>query len=176
MKKGCVSQVLGLVVDVCFEDGYLFEIYNVIKILQLVVSENEVGIDLMFEVVFYLGDDIVCIIVMVFMDGVQCGMEVVDIGVLILVLVGDVIFGCVFNVFGENIDLNELVFVDVKKDLIYRQVFLFDQLLIEVEIFEIGIKVVDLFVLYIKGGKIGLFGGVGVGKIVLIQELINNIV
>lgn len=175
MKKGRVSQVLGPVVDVRFEDGHLPEIYNAIKISQPGASENEVGIDLTLEVALHLGDDTVRTIAMASTDGVQRGMEAVDTGAPISVPVGDVTLGRVFNVLGENIDLNEPVPADAKKDPIHRQAPSFDQLSTEVEILETGIKVVDLLAPYIKGGKIGLFGGAGVGKTVLIQELINNI-
>ncbi|MBU5244674.1 MULTISPECIES: F0F1 ATP synthase subunit beta [Bacillus] len=175
MKKGRVSQVLGPVVDVRFEDGHLPEIYNAIKISQPAGSENEVGIDLTLEVALHLGDDTVRTIAMASTDGVQRGMEAVDTGAPISVPVGNVTLGRVFNVLGENIDLNEPVPADAKKDPIHRQAPSFDQLSTEVEILETGIKVVDLLAPYIKGGKIGLFGGAGVGKTVLIQELINNI-
>lgn len=175
MKKGRVSQVLGPVVDVRFEDGHLPEIYNAIEISQPAASENEVGIDLTLEVALHLGDDTVRTIAMASTDGVQRGMEAVDTGAPISVPVGDVTLGRVFNVLGENIDLNEPVPADAKKDPIHRQAPSFDQLSTEVEILETGIKVVDLLAPYIKGGKIGLFGGAGVGKTVLIQELINNI-
>ncbi|AEP92738.1 ATP synthase F1, beta subunit [Bacillus subtilis subsp. subtilis str. RO-NN-1] len=175
MKKGRVSQVLGPVVDVRFEDGHLPEIYNAIKISQPAASENEVGIDLTLEVALHLGDDTVRTIAMASTDGVQRGMEAVDTGAPISVPVGDVTLGRVFNVLGENIDLNEPVPAEAKKDPIHRQAPSFDQLSTEVEILETGIKVVDLLAPYIKGGKIGLFGGAGVGKTVLIQELINNI-
>ncbi|QKJ79523.1 F0F1 ATP synthase subunit beta [Bacillus subtilis] len=175
MKKGRVSQVLGPVVDVRFEDGHLPEIYNAIKISQPAASENEVGIDLTLEVALHLGDDTVRTIAMASTDGVQRGMEAVDTGAPISVPVGDVTLGRVFNVLGVNIDLNEPVPADAKKDPIHRQAPSFDQLSTEVEILETGIKVVDLLAPYIKGGKIGLFGGAGVGKTVLIQELINNI-
>lgn len=175
MKKGRVSQVLGPVVDVRFEDGHLPEIYNAIKISQPAASENEVGIDLTLEVALHLGDDTVRTIAMASTDGVQRGMDAVDTGAPISVPVGDVTLGRVFNVLGENIDLNEPVPADAKKDPIHRQAPSFDQLSTEVEILETGIKVVDLLAPYIKGGKIGLFGGAGVGKTVLIQELINNI-
>ncbi|CAN2248647.1 F0F1 ATP synthase subunit beta [Bacillus vallismortis] len=174
MKKGRVSQVLGPVVDVRFEDGHLPEIYNAIKVSQP-ASENEVGIDLTLEVALHLGDDTVRTIAMASTDGVQRGMEAIDTGAPISVPVGDVTLGRVFNVLGENIDLNEPLSADAKKDPIHRQAPSFDQLSTEVEILETGIKVVDLLAPYIKGGKIGLFGGAGVGKTVLIQELINNI-
>lgn len=102
-------------------------------------------------------------------------MEVVDIGNLLIIFVGELILGRIFNVFGKFVD--NLGLVEVKIGFfIYCEVFIFIDLDINFVIFEIGIKVVDLLVLYCRGGKIGLFGGVGVGKIVLIMEFINNIV
>lgn len=175
MKKGRVSQVLGPVVDVRFEDGHLPAIYNAIKVSQPATGENEVGIDLTFEVALHLGDDTVRTIAMASTDGIQRGMEAVDTGAPISVPVGDVTLGRVFNVLGDKIDLNEPLPADAQKDPIHRSAPSFDELSTEVEILETGIKVVDLLAPYIKGGKIGLFGGAGVGKTVLIQELINNI-
>lgn len=175
MKKGRVSQVLGPVVDVRFEDGHLPAIYNAIKVSQPATGENEVGIDLTLEVALHLGDDTVRTIAMASTDGIQRGMEAVDTGAPISVPVGDVTLGRVFNVLGDKIDLNEPLPADAQKDPIHRSAPSFDELSTEVEILETGIKVVDLLAPYIKGGKIGLFGGAGVGKTVLIQELINNI-
>ncbi|MDU0812241.1 ATP synthase subunit beta [Bacillus siamensis] len=175
MKKGRVSQVLGPVVDVRFEDGHLPAIYNAIKVSQPATGENEVSIDLTLEVALHLGDDTVRTIAMASTDGIQRGMEAVDTGAPISVPVGDVTLGRVFNVLGDKIDLNEPLPADAQKDPIHRSAPSFDQLSTEVEILETGIKVVDLLAPYIKGGKIGLFGGAGVGKTVLIQELINNI-
>lgn len=109
-------------------------------------------------------------------DGLMCGMIVLDIGNVFVVLVGKNIFGCIFNVFGELVD--EFGGVDMVEGifLIYCLVFVFVDFDINFLIFEIGIKVVDFFVFYCCGGKIGFFGGVGVGKIVFIMEFINNIV
>ena len=108
-------------------------------------------------------------------DGLMRGMEVIDMGVFFSVFVGGVIFGWIFNVFGEFVD--NLGFVDISVIFfIYRFVFVFIELDMKLFIFEIGIKVVDFLVFYWCGGKIGLFGGIGVGKIVFIMELINNIV
>ncbi|MCY8240166.1 F0F1 ATP synthase subunit beta [Bacillus haynesii] len=175
MKKGRVSQVLGPVIDVRFEDGHLPEIYNAIKVTHKAQNENEVDIDLTLEVALHLGDDSVRTIAMASTDGVTRGMEAIDLGEPISVPVGNVTLGRVFNVLGENIDLDEPLPADAAKDPIHREAPKFDQLSTEVEILETGIKVVDLLAPYIKGGKIGLFGGAGVGKTVLIQELINNI-
>ena len=108
-------------------------------------------------------------------DGLTRNLEVMDTGAPISVPVGDVTLGRVFNVLGESIDLDEPLPADARRDAIHREAPTFEDLSTEVEILETGIKVVDLLAPYIKGGKIGLFGGAGVGKTVLIQELINNI-
>ncbi|MDQ0214131.1 F-type H+-transporting ATPase subunit beta [Oikeobacillus pervagus] len=175
MNKGRVLQIMGPVVDVKFESGQLPDIYNALKIAYKAQTESEVSIDLTLEVALHLGDDTVRTIAMSSTDGVQRGMEVQDMGKPISVPVGDVTLGRVFNVLGETIDLNEPIPGDARRDGIHREAPTFEQLSTEVEILETGIKVVDLLAPYIKGGKIGLFGGAGVGKTVLIQELINNI-
>ncbi|RKJ35201.1 F0F1 ATP synthase subunit beta, partial [Butyricicoccus sp. 1XD8-22] len=175
MSKGQVLQVMGPVVDVKFPDGHLPEIYNALKVTYNAQSETEVNIDLTLEVALHLGDDTVRTIAMASTDGVQRDMEVIDTGAPISVPVGDVTLGRVFNVLGDNIDLDEKIDDSARRDSIHREAPKFDQLSTEVEILETGIKVVDLLAPYIKGGKIGLFGGAGVGKTVLIQELINNI-
>ncbi len=175
MSKGQVLQVMGPVVDVKFPDGHLPEIYNALKVTYNAQSETEVNIDLTLEVALHLGDDTVRTIAMASTDGVQRDMEVIDTGSPISVPVGDVTLGRVFNVLGDNIDLDEKIDDSARRDSIHREAPKFDQLSTEVEILETGIKVVDLLAPYIKGGKIGLFGGAGVGKTVLIQELINNI-
>jgi len=175
MNKGQVLQVMGPVVDVKFANGQLPEIYNALKVIYVAQNESEVNIDLTLEVALHLGDDTVRTIAMASTDGVQRGMDVLDTAAPISVPVGDVTLGRVFNVLGENIDLDEKLPNDVRRDSIHREAPKFEQLSTEVEILETGIKVVDLLAPYIKGGKIGLFGGAGVGKTVLIQELINNI-
>ncbi|MBL5799938.1 F0F1 ATP synthase subunit beta [Bacillus sporothermodurans] len=175
MNTGRVLQVMGPVVDVKFENGQLPDIYNSLKIQYKAQTATEVDIDLTLEVALHLGDDSVRTIAMDSTDGVQRGMEVIDSGAPISVPVGDVTLGRVFNVLGDTIDLNEEIPADVRRDPIHRSAPSFEQLSTEVEILETGIKVVDLLAPYIKGGKIGLFGGAGVGKTVLIQELINNI-
>ncbi|MGE8207052.1 F0F1 ATP synthase subunit beta [Heyndrickxia sp. NPDC080065] len=175
MNTGRVLQVMGPVVDVKFDNGQLPDIYNAIKIQYKAQTATEVDIELTLEVALHLGDDSVRTIAMDSTDGVQRGMDVIDSGAPISVPVGDVTLGRVFNVLGETIDLNGDVPADARRDPIHRSAPSFDQLSTEVEILETGIKVVDLLAPYIKGGKIGLFGGAGVGKTVLIQELINNI-
>ncbi|MRX74139.1 F0F1 ATP synthase subunit beta [Bacillus lacus] len=171
---GRVIQVMGPVIDVKFDNG-LPEIFNAIQIKHKARSANEVDIDLTLEVALHLGDDSVRTIAMASSDGVQRGMEVHDTGAPISVPVGDITLGRVFNVLGENIDLDQPIGAEARRDPIHRSAPTFEHLSTEVEILETGIKVVDLLAPYIKGGKIGLFGGAGVGKTVLIQELINNI-
>ena len=175
MTKGRVTQVMGPVVDVQFDSGHLPEIYNALTIKHSARDANEVNIDLTLEVALHLGDDTVRTVAMSSTDGVVRGLEVTDTGKPISVPVGDVTLGRVFNVLGESIDLDAPVPADARRDAIHREAPTFEQLSTEVEILETGIKVVDLLAPYIKGGKIGLFGGAGVGKTVLIQELINNI-
>ncbi|MFP7169858.1 F0F1 ATP synthase subunit beta [Terribacillus sp. 7520-G] len=169
MSKGIITQVMGPVVDVRFPNGHLPAIYNA-----LVVQVNETT-SLTLEVALHLGDDSVRTIAMSSTEGVQRGKEVVDTGAPISVPVGEATLGRIFNVLGETIDLDEPIQGEIKKDPIHREAPDFENLATETEILETGIKVVDLLAPYIKGGKIGLFGGAGVGKTVLIQELINNI-
>lgn len=175
LSKGRIVQVMGPVVDVKFEDGHLPEIYNALKVKHKARSEMEVDIDLTLEVALHLGDNTVRTIAMDSTDGLIRGMEVEDTGAPISVPVGDVTLGRIFNVLGEPIDEGEEIPADVRRDPIHRPAPKFEELSTEVEILETGIKVVDLLAPYIKGGKIGLFGGAGVGKTVLIQELIHNI-
>ncbi|WP_163655030.1 F0F1 ATP synthase subunit beta [Listeria sp. PSOL-1] len=175
MTRGRVIQVMGPVVDVKFEGGTLPEIYNALTVEYKSQSKEETTKKLTLEVAIQLGDDVVRTIAMASTDGIQRGMEVVDTGSPITVPVGDVTLGRVFNVLGETIDLDAPIASDVKRNKIHRLAPTFDQLSTTTEILETGIKVVDLLAPYVKGGKIGLFGGAGVGKTVLIQELINNI-
>lgn len=175
MNKGYILQVMGPVVDVKFDNGHLPKIYNALKVTYEAQSAAEVDIDLTLEVALHLGDDTVRTIAMASTDGLMRGMEVVDTGRPISVPVGDVTLGRVFNVLGDAIDLDGKLEEGIKRDPIHKPAPNFEQLSTEVEILETGIKVVDLLAPYIKGGKIGLFGGAGVGKTVLIQELIHNI-
>jgi F-type H+/Na+-transporting ATPase subunit beta len=175
MNKGKVIQVTGPVVDVKFEHGQLPELNNALKISFTAQSENETSIDLTLEVALHLGNDTVRTIAMASTDGVVRDMEVVDTGAPISVPVGPETLGRVFNVLGEPIDLKEDVPANTRRDSIHREPPKFDELTTKTEILETGIKVIDLLAPYVKGGKIGLFGGAGVGKTVLIQELIHNI-
>ncbi len=174
MNTGHVLQIMGPVVDVKFKNGQLPDLYNALKVVTA-QTEAGVSIDLTLEVALHLGDDTVRTIAMSSTDGLTRGTDVLDTGAPIMVPVGDITLGRVFNVLGENIDLDEPLEAGVRRDPIHRLAPTFEKLSTEVEILETGIKVVDLLAPYIKGGKIGLFGGAGVGKTVLIQELINNI-
>lgn len=174
MAKGRVVQVMGPVVDIEFDRGSLPAIYNAIKIEHKAQNSGEREINLTVEAAVHLGDNMVRCVAMSSTDGLVRGMEAVDLGKAISVPVGAVTLGRVFNVLGEPIDLMELGEVD-RRDPIHRTAPAFAEQATEVEILETGIKVIDLLAPYIKGGKIGLFGGAGVGKTVTIQELINNI-
>ncbi|WP_156290880.1 F0F1 ATP synthase subunit beta [Oceanobacillus salinisoli] len=173
MSKGHVTQVMGPVVDVKFDDDQLPEIYDALTVQ--IDGNDETTTELSLEVALQLGDNVVRTIAMSSTDGLKRGAEVTGLGRPISVPVGDVTLGRVFNVLGDKIDLDEDLGTDVRRDPIHREPPKFENLSTETEILETGIKVVDLLAPYIKGGKIGLFGGAGVGKTVLIQELINNI-
>ncbi|MDM5201370.1 F0F1 ATP synthase subunit beta [Fictibacillus enclensis] len=167
MNKGYITQILGPVVDVKFDDS-LPELLNALTV-------DAEGVNLTLEVALHLGDNTVRTIAMDSTDGLVRGMAINDTGKPISVPVGSATLGRVFNVTGEHIDLGEAVPADVRRDPIHRGAPSFENLTTKTEILETGIKVVDLIAPYVKGGKIGLFGGAGVGKTVLIQELINNI-
>ncbi|WP_203332181.1 F0F1 ATP synthase subunit beta [Planococcus beigongshangi] len=173
MNTGHVLQVMGPVVDVKFADGHLPEIYNALTVN--IDRPGQAQVVLTLEVALHLGDDSVRTIAMESTDGLQRGSVVTDMGSAITVPVGEATLGRVFNVLGEVIDLGEEIPASERRDPIHRSAPTFEHLSTEVQILETGIKVVDLLAPYIKGGKIGLFGGAGVGKTVLIQELINNI-
>jgi F-type H+-transporting ATPase subunit beta len=174
MNKGRVVVVTGPVIDVEFERGQLPEIYNAVKIERKAQSEGERSINLTAEVAVHLGDNLVRCVAMSSTDGLVRGTEVVDLGGPISVPVGTATLGRVFNVLGEPIDNAGEVVAQVNNP-IHREAPAFDELSTQAEILETGIKVIDLLAPYAKGGKIGLFGGAGVGKTVTIQELINNI-
>lgn len=174
MNKGRVLQVTGPVVDIEFEKGHLPQIYNAVRIQKQSQGPNEPDIDLTAEVAVHLGDNVARCVAMSSTDGLVRGTEAVDSGAPISVPVGEVTLGRVFNVLGQPIDNAGEVTSPVVNP-IHRQAPAFDELSTQAEILETGIKVVDLLAPYAKGGKIGLFGGAGVGKTVLIQELIHNI-
>ncbi|WP_413374320.1 F0F1 ATP synthase subunit beta [Paenibacillus taichungensis] len=172
MNKGRVVSIMGPVVDVEFDRGGLPEILNAITITT--VSESGVSVNLTLEASKHLGDNRVRCIAMSSTDGLVRGMEAVDTGAPISVPVGEATLGRVFNVLGEAIDTGGTV-AAAHKNPIHRSAPAFDELTTQAEMLETGIKVIDLLAPYAKGGKIGLFGGAGVGKTVTIQELINNI-
>lgn len=171
---GKVIQVMGPVVDVMFENK-MPSINNALKIDIKKEDNHGVAIQLTLEVSLFLGDGIVRTIAMDSTDGLVRGMEVIDTGNAISVPVGKVTLGRLFNVLGEVIDQKPIDLSKSKRMPIHRLAPKLDELNTQTEILETGIKVVDLLAPYIKGGKIGLFGGAGVGKTVLIQELINNV-
>jgi F-type H+/Na+-transporting ATPase subunit beta len=174
MKKGRVIQVMGPVVDVEFERGQLPDILNAIKIEYKAQKTGEVDIDLTVEAAVHMGDNWVRCIAMSSTDGVVRGMEAVDQGGPITVPVGAATLGRVFNVLGNPIDDDANVDRSIANP-IHKPAPTFEELSTSAEMLETGIKVIDLLAPYAKGGKIGLFGGAGVGKTVTIQELINNI-
>ena len=167
-KIGKISQVMGAVVDVVFEDGYLPKINNA-----LTVDRGDEGL-LVLEVAQHLGDGLVRCVAMDTTDGLVRGTEVVDKEEPIMVPVGEKTLGRLFDVLGNTID--EKGDCDTKKrNPIHRPAPKHDELATSTEVLVTGIKVVDLMEPYTRGGKTGLFGGAGVGKTVLIQELIRNI-
>jgi F-type H+/Na+-transporting ATPase subunit beta len=173
MALGQVVQVMGPVVDVRFNEGELPEINNAL-VVKIDNADSE-PISLTLEVALHRGDNIVRTIAMSSTDGLRRGAEVENAGSPITVPVGEETLGRVFNVLGENIDLDGPLSASQRRDPIHRLAPKFDELSTSTEILETGIKVVDLLAPYTKGGKVGLFGGAGVGKTVLIQELINNV-
>ncbi|SHF26445.1 F0F1 ATP synthase subunit beta [Alkalibacter saccharofermentans] len=164
---GQIVQIIGPVIDVKFKRENLPRLYNAITIKHLDGT-------LVVEVAQHLGDDIVRCIAMDSTDGLRRGMEAVDSGKPIQVPVGKDTLGRMYNVLGEPID-GKPVQENIERHPIHRNAPSFEEQQTQPEMFETGIKVVDLIAPYTKGGKIGLFGGAGVGKTVLIQELINNI-
>ncbi|NBI30620.1 F0F1 ATP synthase subunit beta [Chengkuizengella marina] len=174
MNKGRVLQVMGPVVDIEFERGNLPEILNAVRIEKKAESSGEKDINLTVEVSLHLGDNVARCVAMSSTDGLVRGTEAVDTGSPISVPVGDAVLGRILNVLGEPID-NAGEIKTKSSSPIHRQAPEFTELSVEEEILETGIKVIDLIAPYAKGGKIGLFGGAGVGKTVTIQELINNI-
>ncbi|MBQ6661665.1 MAG: F0F1 ATP synthase subunit beta [Lachnospiraceae bacterium] len=165
---GKITQIIGAVLDIRFSEGNLPEIYDAIKI------QRRNGEWLVVEVAQHLGDDTVRCIAMGPTDGLVRGMEAISTGAPITVPVGEATLGRMFNVLGEPIDEKEAP-QDVEYYPIHRPAPDFAEQSTDTQILETGIKVVDLLCPYQKGGKIGLFGGAGVGKTVLIQELITNI-
>ncbi|PQP79674.1 F0F1 ATP synthase subunit beta [Spiroplasma sp. ChiS] len=166
-KNGKVVQVLGPVVDVRFTEEYLPELYNAITV-------NNNGTKLVLEVVQHIGDDTVRTIALGPTEGMVRGMDVIDTKAPITVPVGEEVLGRMFNVLGEAIDEKPQPKTKLMRP-IHREAPSYEEQQTTAAILETGIKVVDLLVPFAKGGKIGLFGGAGVGKTVLVQELINNV-
>ena len=164
---GSVAQVMGPVIDVLFGDGHLPAIHNA---LTIPVGERTLTV----EVAQHIGDNTVRCVAMASTDGLQRGVAVTDTGRSIQVPVGRETLGRIFNVLGQPVD-NKPAPAEAEQWDIHRPAPAYDELATSTEILETGIKVVDLICPYSKGGKIGLFGGAGVGKTVLIMELINNI-
>ena len=166
---GRIIEIKGVVLDAVF-DGHLPAIYNALEITM------PDGRTLVAEVQQHLGDDRVRAVAMDATDGLARGTLAYDTGASISVPVGEATLGRIFNVLGQTIDKGDDAAIDSSPRWeIHRAPPAFDELSPTAEIFETGIKVIDLLAPYVKGGKVGLFGGAGVGKTVLIQELINNI-
>lgn len=165
---GKIVSIVGVVLDVKFENEQ--SLPNLLNALVIKLGNQEI----VAEVAQHIGDDTVRCIAMSATDGLVRGMEVIDTGKPIAVPVGDKTLGRIFNVLGEPVDGFEAP-KDAPRDPIHRPAPEFNEIAGSAEILETGIKVVDLLAPYLKGGKIGLFGGAGVGKTVLIQELINNV-
>jgi F-type H+-transporting ATPase subunit beta len=170
---GKVVQVIGPVLDVEFEAGHLPELYNALTINATTDSGQEIHVTV--EVQQHIGRNQVRAVAMSSTDAVVRGMEVVDTGAPISVPVGAAALGRILNVLGEPIDNGPPIPADAPRWPIHRKRPDFVDLEPKTEIFETGIKVIDLIAPFVKGGKIGLFGGAGVGKTVVIQELINNV-
>ncbi|NCN08542.1 MAG: F0F1 ATP synthase subunit beta [Leptospira sp.] len=171
MNKGKINQIIGSVLDVSFEGGKLPEIFNALEINTTIEGKPT---RIISEVQMHIGGNVVRAIALSSTDGLVRGLEVVDTGAPISVPVGDKTLGRIFNVLGETVDEGGPVNAETRLP-IHRNAPLYEELSPKTEVFETGIKVIDLLAPYIKGGKTGLFGGAGVGKTVLIQELINNI-
>ena len=165
---GKIVSIVGVVLDVKFENEQ--SLPNLLNALVIKLGDQEI----VAEVAQHIGDDTGRCIAMSATDGLVRGMEVIDTGKPIAVPVGDKTLGRIFNVLGEPVDGFEAP-KDAPRDPIHRPAPEFNEIAGSAEILETGIKVVDLLAPYLKGGKIGLFGGAGVGKTVLIQELINNV-
>jgi F-type H+-transporting ATPase subunit beta len=165
---GKIVQIIGPVIDVEFEAGHLPKIYNALHIVAT-------GIDVIAEVEQHLGENRVRAVAMKATDGMQRGMKAIDLGEPITVPVGPETLGRVLNVLGEPVDFPDRPVKSKERWSIHRAAPSLEDQSTELKMFETGIKVIDLLEPYLQGGKIGLFGGAGVGKTVIIMELINNI-
>ena len=167
MNKGRIHQVIGPVIDIKFKEDEMPELLNAVEI------EFE-GRKIVTEVAQHMGDDIARCVALSSTDGLRRGMEATDTGAPITISVGKEVLGRMFNVLGEPIDDKPAIVTEMKSP-IHRNAPAFEEQDTSTQIFETGIKVIDLIAPYTRGGKVGLFGGAGVGKTVLIQELISNI-
>ena len=167
MNKGIIHQIIGPVIDIKFREEEMPELLNAVEI-------DFEGRKIVTEVAQHIGDDVARCIALSSTDGLKRGMEAADTGEPIKVPVGNEVLGRMFNVIGETIDEKGPVETELRAS-IHRAATPFEEQDTSAQIFETGIKVIDLIAPYTRGGKVGLFGGAGVGKTVLIQELINNI-
>ncbi|NLD19576.1 MAG: F0F1 ATP synthase subunit beta [Clostridiales bacterium] len=167
MSKGKIHQIIGPVIDVKFNEEEMPELLNAVNI------EID-GKTIVTEVAQHIGDDVARCVALSSTDGLKRGMEAIDTGAAIAVPVGKEVLGRMFNVIGETIDEKGPVATELR-ETIHREAPSFEDQDTSAQIFETGIKVIDLIAPYTRGGKVGLFGGAGVGKTVLIQELISNI-
>ena len=167
MNKGRIHQVIGPVIDIKFKEDEMPELLNAVEI------EFE-GRKIVTEVAQHMGDDIARCVALSSTDGLRRGMEATDTGAPITISVGKEVLGRMFNVLGEPIDDKPAIVTEMRSP-IHRNAPVFEEQDTSTQIFETGIKVIDLIAPYTRGGKVGLFGGAGVGKTVLIQELISNI-
>ena len=172
MRTGKITQVLGAVIDVEFPDGHLPPIYNAIKVSNKAIDDREWN--LVVEVAQHLGENTVRCIAMDSTEGLVRGMDAMDTGTGISVPVGEKTLGRILNVVGEPVDEGAPIEAE-QRFPIHREAPPFVDQATQVQAFETGIKVVDLLAPYARGGKIGLFGGAGVGKTVILMELINNL-
>lgn len=170
MSEGILKQVIGPTIDVEFLPHELPNLLNA-----LTIRDNEKNIDLTAEVSMHLGENCVRCIALSSTDGLVRGMKVIDTGAPISVPVGKITLGRIFNLLGNTIDNQEKLPEDTVRSPIHRPAPTFDEQETTTSIFETGIKVIDLLEPYPKGGKVGLFGGAGVGKSVIVMELIRNI-
>jgi F-type H+-transporting ATPase subunit beta len=172
-KTGRIIEIKGVVVDAVFPEGELPAIYNALSI-DVPASAEQDERTLILEVQQHLGDDRVRAVAMDSTDGLSRGVEVRDTGQPISVPVGEVTLGRIWNVIGEPVD-EQAAPKEAQRWSIHRDPPKFTDLSPKIEVFETGIKVIDLLAPFIRGGKVGLFGGAGLGKTVLIQELIHNV-
>ena len=167
MNKGKIHQIIGPVIDIKFNEDEMPELLNAVNI------EYE-GRTIVSEVAQHMGDDVARCVALSSTDGLRRGMEAIDTGAPITISVGKEVLGRMFNVLGEPIDDKPAIETEMKS-AIHKAAPSFEEQDTSAQIFETGIKVIDLIAPYTRGGKVGLFGGAGVGKTVLIQELISNI-